>query len=102
MCFGHLAKVAVKSYMFSCEAIGKVPPKDSNLSGCRRKDRSEPLYRQRKANTAGSFGLESLKVSAPAYDLAALGNGSTGPGVPLLWQSSLDYRGGTLGMRAQC
>jgi len=42
MCFGHLAKLAVKSYMFSCEAIGKVPPKDSNLSGCRRKDRSDP------------------------------------------------------------
>jgi len=33
MCFGHLAKLAVKSYMFSCEAIGKVPPKDSNLAG---------------------------------------------------------------------
>lgn len=33
MCFGHLAKLAVKSYMFSCEAIGKGPPKDSNLSG---------------------------------------------------------------------
>ena len=33
MCFGHLAKLAVKSYMFSCEAIGKGPPKDANLSG---------------------------------------------------------------------
>jgi hypothetical protein len=33
MCFGHLAKLAVKSYTFSCEAIGKGPPTDSNLSG---------------------------------------------------------------------
>ena len=36
MCFGHLAKLAVKTYMFRCESIGKAPPKDSNLSGCRR------------------------------------------------------------------
>jgi hypothetical protein len=32
MCFGYLAKLVVKSYMFRCESIGKVPPKDSNLS----------------------------------------------------------------------
>jgi hypothetical protein len=37
MCFGHLARLAVKSYMFRRESIGKVPPKDSNLSGCGRK-----------------------------------------------------------------
>src|SRR6266850_8110904 len=37
MCFGHLARLAVKTYMFRCELIGKVPPKDSNLNGCGRK-----------------------------------------------------------------
>ena len=37
MCFGHLAKLAVRSYMFKCESIGKVSPEDSTLSGCGRK-----------------------------------------------------------------
>jgi hypothetical protein len=83
MCFGHLAKLAVKSYMFRRESIGKVPSKNSNLSGCRRKTEVNLCI--------GSFGLEGLKVSARAYDLVVLGRDPTGQRVLSLRQSSLAY-----------
>jgi hypothetical protein len=48
MCFGHLAKLAVKSYTLRCESIGKVPPKDSHLRAGARKTEVNPSTWQRR------------------------------------------------------
>jgi hypothetical protein len=49
MCFGHLAKLAVKSCMSSCESIGESSAEKFKPGRVQEKNRSETLHRQRKS-----------------------------------------------------